>query len=54
MSPNEALTLIDSVLQKIQGTRADHEKIQQAVQVLAQALIPEEKPNNGKPDTRTK
>lgn len=37
MKPEEALVLLDRVLQNIQGTRADHQKIQEALKVLQDA-----------------
>lgn len=38
MTPQEALKLIDHVLQNVSGTRADHQKIAEAISVLERAV----------------
>lgn len=38
MTPLQALQLVDQVLQNVSGTRNDHEKIKEAVRVLAEAV----------------
>ena len=40
MTPQEALQLLDNVLAGVNGTRADHAKIQEAVNVLANEIAP--------------
>ena len=38
MTPKEALELLDRVLANINGTRADHARIVEALQVISKAL----------------
>jgi hypothetical protein len=40
MTPQQALELLDRVLQNVNGTRRDHELIQQALNVLREILPP--------------
>ncbi len=42
MTPSQALQLLDTVCSQVSGSRADHVRIQQAIQVLQAALQPEE------------
>ena len=44
MTPEQALQLIDRVLADVAGTRLDHQRLQQAVVVLAKAITPAETP----------
>ena len=37
-TPQQALQLLDRILQTVQGTRADHVLIQQAIETLARAI----------------
>ena len=43
-TPEQALQLLDRVLQQVSGTRADHIAIQQALSTLAKAIQPAEQP----------
>lgn len=38
MTPKQALQLVDRVLADVAGTRLDHQRLQQAVSVLADAI----------------
>ena len=52
MKPDQALGLIDQVISRIQGTREDHDRMKQAISVLAQAIQPKdngETKQTGKP-----
>ena len=44
MTPQQALQLIDRVLADVAGTRLDHQRLQLALSVLAQAIAPVETP----------
>lgn len=43
-TPEEALQLLDSILAGVNGTRADHIKIQDALNVLRMVIQKPEKP----------
>lgn len=47
MTPHEALALIDSVLQQVRGTRADHDRLKEAIVVLSGAIDPTETDQTG-------
>lgn len=40
MTPNQALTIVDKTLAGIQVSRADHQTLQTAINVLDQAISP--------------
>lgn len=39
MKPEEAIQLLDHVIANVKGTRADHAKLQEAIDVLNKALV---------------
>lgn len=47
LTPEQALQLVDRVLADVAGTRLDHQRLQQAVAVLAEAIS---KPVSAKAD----
>jgi len=40
MTPEQALAMLDNLAKNVSLSRPDHEKVQQAVAVLAQAIKP--------------
>ena len=40
LTPQEALNLLDNVCAQVSGNRTDHVRIQQAIQILQEAIAP--------------
>ncbi len=48
MNPHEALKMLDSIVSSINLNRADHDRLKEAVQVIAIALSPKEEKKEAK------